>query len=482
MQKQKNSRALIAGVVATAVLGTSVAILPQFATADDFTVTATTALNVRADRSTSSQILGVLATGEQVERRGDPVGEWTPVKYRGQDAWVFSAFANVTYNAGASGNYALTGSAAGGTATANDDVHVRSSASTLSRSYGILRNGQQVSVTGAAKGGWVPVNWNGKDAWIYGVYLNSNAVDAANSPAQAAAAPAEVAAAAPNAATGSATATTAVNVRAGASTSTQVLTVLRTGQSIEVTGEPQNGWTPVLWNGQNAFVFSQYLRTGAGAAGSPAVEAQDVYTTDHVNLRTGPGLGYQVVRVLPTNTKITLTGTTQDSWSQVDDGGTLRWISTAYLADQPVTVRTSATAGSAQGPAAPANGAAAGTLNFGGSSGLDQIREGAKIIVREVRQKYPQINTIYGWRHDPLPDHPSGRAIDIMMPRGANDAELGNEIAAWLQANADRLDIEYLIWRQQIWINGQGSGWTWMADRGSITANHYDHIHITING
>lgn len=465
MQKQKKSRALIAGVVATAVLGTSVAILPQFATADDFTVTATTALNVRADRSTSSQILGVLANGEQVERRGDPVGEWTPVKYLGQDAWVFSAYTRIS---------GIT-SAAGGTATANDDVHVRSSASTLSRSHGILRSGQQISVTGESKGGWVPVNWNGKDGWVYGIYLTSNAT----SPAPAAA-PAEVAAAAPDAATGSATATTAVNVRAGASTSTPVLTVLRTGQSIEVTGAAQNGWTPVLWNGQNAFVFSKYLQSGA--AGSPAVQAQEVYTTDHVNLRTGPGLGYQVVRVLPTNTKITLTGTTQDSWSQVDDGGTMRWISTAYLADQPVTVRTSATAGSAQGPAAPANGAAAGTLNFGGSSGLDQIREGAKVIVGEVRQNYPQINTIYGWRRDPLPDHPSGRAIDIMMPRGANDAELGNQIAAWLQENADRLDIEYLIWRQQIWINGSGKGWTWMADRGSITANHYDHIHVTING
>lgn len=57
---------------------------------------------------------------------------------------------------------------------------------------------------------------------------------------------------------------------------------------------------------------------------------------------------------------------------------------------------------------------------------------------------------------------------------------LGGSTAEYLQNNANDLNIEYLIWRQRIWINGQ-SGWTWMADRGGITANHYDHVHVTVN-
>ena len=66
-----------------------------------------------------------------------------------------------------------------------------------------------------------------------------------------------------------------------------------------------------------------------------------------------------------------------------------------------------------------------------------------------------------------------------MMPNGAADVALGDQVAAYLQQNADALNIEYLIWRQRIWINGD-SGWTWMSDRGGTTANHYDHVHVTV--
>lgn len=451
----KRTRLVLAATLATSAIATTAVVAPQFATAYANNVTATTALNVRSGPSTHDRILGVLAPGEQVERRGDPLGQWTPVRYHGQDAWVFSTYITVSD----------ISSAAGGTATATDVVNVRADGSTLSRVLGLLRPGQSVSVTGGARGGWVPVSYNGRAAFIYGAYLNLNATNGN------AAAPATPLASV----TGSAVATTAVNVRQGASTNTRVLTVLRQGQSIQTTGDSRNGWTPVLWNGQGAFVYSQYLRAGSGGG---IAASKDSYTTDYVNLRTGPGLNYRVMRVLSPNTKIALTGTTQGSWSQVNDAGTMRWISTTYLSDTPVSARVSPTAGNQQGPAAPPV-SNTGTLNFGGSSGLDQLRPGAKVIVGEIRAKFPQINTMYGVRPDPLPDHPSGRAVDIMMPHGASDVALGNEIAAYLQANANRLGIEYLIWRQRIWDNGDG-GWTPMADRGGITANHYDHVHVTI--
>ena len=52
-------------------------------------------------------------------------------------------------------------------------------------------------------------------------------------------------------------------------------------------------------------------------------------------------------------------------------------------------------------------------------------------------------------------------------------------LAATFQAQAKALGVRTVIWRQRIWINGD-SGWTWMADRGGTTANHYDHIHVTV--
>ncbi|WP_067963956.1 coiled-coil domain-containing protein [Nocardiopsis trehalosi] len=82
-------------------------------------------------------------------------------------------------------------------------------------------------------------------------------------------------------------------------------------------------------------------------------------------------------------------------------------------------------------------------------------------------------------------EHGSGRACDFMMsagggsPSAANRA-LGQQIAEYAQANADRLGVMYIIWEQKIWdTRNPGAGWKPMEDRGSITQNHYDHVHIS---
>jgi hypothetical protein len=72
--------------------------------------------------------------------------------------------------------------------------------------------------------------------------------------------------------------------------------------------------------------------------------------------------------------------------------------------------------------------------------------------------------------HSPTPE----RAIDIFVPVSPTTA--GDRAAQWLLDNWDRHGMRYLIWRQRINWN-DGAGWAWMADRGSVTANHYDHLH-----
>ncbi len=89
------------------------------------------------------------------------------------------------------------------------------------------------------------------------------------------------------------------------------------------------------------------------------------------------------------------------------------------------------------------------------------------------------ITTIYGWRPtDPYPDHPSGRAADFMVYR---DRALGDRLAGYAQTHAARLSISYIIWYQRIWsVERASEGWRPMPDRGGDTANHKDHVHITI--
>jgi hypothetical protein len=83
-------------------------------------------------------------------------------------------------------------------------------------------------------------------------------------------------------------------------------------------------------------------------------------------------------------------------------------------------------------------------------------------------------------------EHPLGRACDFMLSTGgvlptAANVQLGYQIAAWAQANASRLGIMYIIYRQRMWdIRMASSAWVPMADRGGITANHFDHVHISV--
>jgi hypothetical protein len=68
-------------------------------------------------------------------------------------------------------------------------------------------------------------------------------------------------------------------------------------------------------------------------------------------------------------------------------------------------------------------------------------------------------------------DHPLGRAVDFMVDRAT-----GDELAACALNNRTALGITYVIWRQRI---NFGEGWQPMEDRGGITANHYDHVHVS---
>lgn len=68
-------------------------------------------------------------------------------------------------------------------------------------------------------------------------------------------------------------------------------------------------------------------------------------------------------------------------------------------------------------------------------------------------------------------DHPGGLAIDFMVDRATGDA-----LAQCALDNMEALGVKYVIWEQQI---NHGSGWRPMEDRGGITANHFDHVHVS---
>lgn len=72
-------------------------------------------------------------------------------------------------------------------------------------------------------------------------------------------------------------------------------------------------------------------------------------------------------------------------------------------------------------------------------------------------------------------EHGTGQAVDFMISSAAQ----GDAIAAYVQQHAAQFNVKYVIWSQRYWP--AGGSWSLMADRGSVTANHYDHVHVTVN-
>ncbi|GAA3124237.1 hypothetical protein GCM10010466_13920 [Planomonospora alba] len=82
-------------------------------------------------------------------------------------------------------------------------------------------------------------------------------------------------------------------------------------------------------------------------------------------------------------------------------------------------------------------------------------------------------------------DHGSGRACDFMMSSGgrvptAEAKARGDRLAQWAIDNGARLGVMYIIWQQKYYDVRTGSGWRMMSDRGGNTANHIDHVHISM--
>jgi len=101
------------------------------------------------------------------------------------------------------------------------------------------------------------------------------------------------------------------------------------------------------------------------------------------------------------------------------------------------------------------------------------LQPNAILAARAVSAQFPQIGEIGGVRPDSKPWHPSGLAIDIMIPNSGSPEgiALGDQIMAFAMANAGRFGVQDVIWRGTYYTPAgpQASGY-----------GHFDHVHITV--
>ena len=191
------------------------------------------------------------------------------------------------------------------------------------------------------------------------------------------------------------------------------------------------------------------------------------FSTADLNIRKTPAENADVVTTVDPATKLSVTGEVDDGYAEVIWKDEAYWVSADYLAREKPEEETAEGGGVTVGGFSSAPCANGSSIEGG-------ITASAVTVLRAVCAEFPMITSYGGYRGDG--EHSDGRAIDIMV-----SGSYGQQIADWLVANASSLQVRDVIYAQQIWTPERaGEGWRYMEDRGSPTANHYDHVHVAV--
>lgn len=439
--------AVVAVAVAALVQSAGALALGPLADASSTTLTATTAVNVRAAATTNSAKLGLLYRGEKVEAISSSNG-WTTISFRGRTAYVSSA-----YLSGSGGGAPSQPSTSSGSAFTTAALNLRTGPNLSSPVSSVVPSGTSLKLTGSISGAYAQVTWGSSTLWAATSYLSSVAV----APTQA-----------QPTTTGKVRATAALMIRTSSSSGFTSLGDVPRGTILDVTGVVENGVAQVLWKGNLRWVNNSYVAAVSGSTGSPSAPAApsttERFATVNLNIWNASTGGSNIGEI-PRGSAVAVTGNVSSGRAEVLYKGAVKWVTAKYLA-----VTAPGAAGGSSG--------AGGSLNRGYSSGLDSANQNTRKVIRHIWDTQPAIKTMYGWRPG-ADDHSAGRAVDIMLPNYKANKALGWQIANYYRAHASEFGIDYIIFEQQIWSVARNSqGWRKMASRGSDTANHMDHVHV----
>ncbi|MFT3877081.1 MAG: SH3 domain-containing protein [Propioniciclava sp.] len=419
---------------------------------------ATTWVNMRSGPGTGHGVLTVLAPSQAVTTTGQTSGGWYQVTTTsGQTGWVSKTYLKSTGTS--SGSSASSSPTASGSATTIAAVNVRSGPGTGHTVLGVAAKGTTLPTTGKTSGGWTEVIRNGSAAWISTSYLTRGAASGSSAPVS-----------------GQVRTTANLYLRVGGSIKHAADGVLPAYSVVDTTGATSGDYTEIIHQGERRWIATRYLSattSGPSVPSTPAVTGSVWVDVESLYVRATSSPNSAVVATLRRGTELKTTGVVAGDRLQVIYNGAARWVFRAYT--------TSTAPGVSSSPPTASLTPMNTSVSLPGYSGL---KNNAKVAAQHVIDSYPAIRTIGGWRSGSAysSDHPNGRAIDVMVPNwgSSTGVDLGDKIAADFQANAAKYNVSYIIWRQQQWNAAYPQrGWRWMENRGSVTQNHYDHVHVS---
>jgi uncharacterized protein YgiM (DUF1202 family) len=321
--------------------------------------------------------------------------------------------------------------------TAN--LHLRQRPGTKYASLALMPKGSVVARTGKVSGKWWEVRHAGKTGWASSDYLRSTAAPAAAATSSRWFGGSQALYAKP----------TFSSKRLMAYTKGTKATVLRTsGSWSEVRALGGRGWIPTA-----ALSKTQTYYTGATILPSATYR----WTTGRANVRTGASTAHRSLGILPAGEMMPRLGT-KNGWSRVKTSRGTGWIKNTLLTNLATK--------------APAH--------------LQPVT--AKML-KAVKRNFPNHYSSVGTLRSGSIGHRLGLGADFMIRNwsAASGIGNGNQMANYLVANADALGVDYIIWRDRIWLGQDGQwgpyskgGWgRHLTSRGwNATTMHYDHIHV----
>lgn len=152
------------------------------------------------------------------------------------------------------------------------------------------------------------------------------------------------------------------NLRSAATTKSDIVAVLKNGQTVTRTGIGSNGWSRLDYNGQTVYAITSYLTTDLTqrpqvdtnpnpniVAGNTFTECSDSVTAkEFVNLRTLPTTESDIAGTLSAGQFLERTGTSDKGWSRLVYNGQsvyaiTSYLTTEYSTDEPSTETGGAT-------------------------------------------------------------------------------------------------------------------------------------------
>jgi uncharacterized protein YraI len=190
------------------------------------------------------------------------------------------------------------------------NVNLRSGPGT---SFGVLLvipNGSTVNTTGSVQNGFTQLTYNGTTGWSASQYISVT-----------------------GGTTSGIVADGPLNLRSGPGTSFSVLAVMPTGANLTITGALTNGFYPVRYNGTAGYAAAAFIQVGSNPTPTPTTPSGQTATVidGALNLRSGPGLTYAVILVMPGGSTVTITGALQNGYYPVRYGSTNGFASATYL-------------------------------------------------------------------------------------------------------------------------------------------------------